>query len=508
MNSVDYFLLDSSEVTPNGTVTNTNTNAATEPLTNRNALTNVEEEVVATSPEPHGTKKFNSSTNSTCSNGNRCRLESNHTNTSISLSHDENQYHHKRCNEGTGSVVERIYFEDHHHHRINNETLTVPSTTQLERGESSYSLLLSHCSPTTPFLVSSPSSDPIHLETTATTANNASTSSRRGTATTTTRHSCSNHRRRTLSNSEYYYSQQQQRRNSEKPELSGLNLLNAFTYTIHILLWWTCGVWGIRHRIYTHFEQTEHHETLLTPATFCAHYIWVPIMIFEAIFTIAQLLPHYRARPIITSGTSYFFFYTVLLQIAYTLLYGFGLFVFSFICIVLALISLLSLLASQQYHGSADPIATSTTTATTPYSHHNHHQYQLGFMRTLSGGNIGNGRWFSSHRMMEYVLFSFPFYLHAGWLILMAVEHFCLLFRRYHSAIDAQLASDIVGLGILLATAIYALNQPIAMGPDFVIPTVILWSYVRRIHTYLCVCLLVRARYFIHSFPIIHGCLA
>lgn len=377
--------------------------------------------------------------------GNRCRSGSHHTQTSTSTGLNTVSGNHNAAGSAVG-VEEQIYFD--HDVVCLDTTATVPSTL-LERGESSYSLLVSS-SPTTPFL--------------ATTSDQVVSTSRHANRNRLYSNGSSSHnnRRRSSSNQEYYSNTR--RRHIDTPELSGLNILNALTYAVHIVIWWTCGVWGMDHHMYTHWEQTQQHETLITPATWAVHYLWVPIMIMEAIFTVAQLLPHYRARPIITSGTSYFFFYTVLLQITYTLLFGFGLFVFSFISIVLALFALLSLLTSQQYHGSA-------SSALPPSNR--------GFIRALSGGQISNGRWLNSHHMIEYVLFSFPFYLHTGWLILMAVDHFSLLFRRYNSAIDAQLASDIVGLGVLLVAAIYALNQPMAMGPDFVIPTVILWSYVR-----------------------------
>lgn len=227
-------------------------------------------------------------------------------------------------------------------------------------------------------------------------------------------------------------------------ELSGLNYLNLVTYAVHLVVWWGVAVWGLDALLYTQWEVTEMNETLVTPATWAADYLWVPILVTEAAFAVAQLLPHYRARPIVTSGTGYFFFYTVLLQIAHTFLYSFGLFIFSFIAAVLALVSLLSLLASQQHHGSV--------------SQHHH----------PSDRRPGS--------LTEYAIFRFPFYLHAGWMILVAVDHFSLLFRRYSGDTGLQLAADIVALGVLLPVATYALSQ--ASGPDFVIPVVIEWSYV------------------------------
>jgi hypothetical protein len=219
-------------------------------------------------------------------------------------------------------------------------------------------------------------------------------------------------------------------------ELSGRNILNAVTYGIHLTCWWGVAVWGLDGLVPTHWRQTQHYETLITPATWNAHYLWVPILLTEAAFSLAQLFPHYRARPVVT-GIGYRFFYTVLLQIAFTFLYSFGLFIGSFITAVLTLLALLSLLSAQHYH-TVDSRRRSSTS--------------------------------------EYCLFKFPFYLHAGWMILMTVEHYSLLFRRYSHSPSLQLASDIVALGALLAVGAFALSYHVS---DFVIPTVILWSYVR-----------------------------
>jgi hypothetical protein len=77
---------------------------------------------------------------------------------------------------------------------------------------------------------------------------------------------------------------------------------------------------------------------------------------------------------------------------------------------------------------------------------------------------------------MEYFIFRLPFILHLGWMILMAVDHFSLLFRRFSGDVALQLASDMVAMGVLLPVASFALYHE--AGPDWVIPIVILWYYV------------------------------
>jgi hypothetical protein len=223
--------------------------------------------------------------------------------------------------------------------------------------------------------------------------------------------------------------------NRRPAKLNGLNYLNVLTYLIHVFVSYGIGVWGLGGLVQTRWDIAKQYETLISPAEW-AYYLWAPILFSEAIFVIAQLFPHYRARPIIQQGTGYFFFYTCLIQIAWTLFFAFKIFVFSFVAVVAALLCLASLLAKQQ-------------------------------LTQVRG----------QKSLVEYWLFRFPFYLHAGWLILCGVVQFSLLFRQMTSNIGVQLAADIVALGAMLPAATFFLTgQP--SGPDFVIPLVIVWSYV------------------------------
>jgi hypothetical protein len=217
--------------------------------------------------------------------------------------------------------------------------------------------------------------------------------------------------------------------------LSGLNYLNAVTYVAHLFVSWGIGVWGLDGILDTRWEISTRYETLVTPAKW-AYYLWAPILILEGFFAVAQLIPHYRARPIIQAGTGFFFFYTFLIQTVWTFFFSFQYFVCSFVAVLAALVSLGSLLASQK--------------------------------SALMG---------QKQSLLEYCLFCFPFYLHTGWMVLMTVDHLSLLSRALEASIGLQLATDIVSLGIMLAVAaLCCLASP--SWQDFVIPIVILWSFV------------------------------
>lgn len=227
----------------------------------------------------------------------------------------------------------------------------------------------------------------------------------------------------------------------EPPKLSGLNYLNVLTYLLNVFVSYGIGVWGLGGILKTRWEITQEFKTLITPGEW-AKFLWAPILVFEAIFAIAQLLPKYRARPIIQQGTGFFFFYTCLIQTAWTLFFAFKFFLMSFIAVVAALLCLASLLASQQYS-------------------------QVRGRKSL----------------IEYWLFKFPFYLHCGWLISCSVVQGAMLIRSYTSDVGIQFAADIVALGLMLPAATFFLTgQP--SGPDFVIPVVIIWSYVSKLDSY------------------------
>lgn len=223
---------------------------------------------------------------------------------------------------------------------------------------------------------------------------------------------------------------------SESTQLNGLNFLNIVTYLAHLVASLGIGAWGLDGILDTRVEIILEHETLVTPAKW-TYYIWIPILLSETIFVIAQLLPEYRARPIVQDGTGFFFFYTCLLQIAWTICFSFELFIPSFITVVLATFSLASLLGSQRL-------------------------------------SLSRGR---RNKKTEYWLFRFPFYLHFAWIVVMAVVHLALLVRCSSSSmIAAQIATDMIALGLLLPVACFYLLQN--DRHNFVIPSVILWAYV------------------------------
>lgn len=173
------------------------------------------------------------------------------------------------------------------------------------------------------------------------------------------------------------------------PPISGLNYLNAISFLVHLTIQWSVAVWGCRALLPTRWELTERYETVLTPSTWDFNYLWVPICLAECLFSISQLLPEFRNRPIVR-GSGFLFFYAAVLQILFTILYGLKLFVLSFLGMGATLVVVLQLVRAQHTH------------------------------QRLSSKT-------------EYILFRLPFLLHAGWMMVMVVDHVSLLFVYYHA---------------------------------------------------------------------------
>jgi hypothetical protein len=218
----------------------------------------------------------------------------------------------------------------------------------------------------------------------------------------------------------------------EPAELNGLNYLNLLVMMIHLFV--SCGIQmlGLDGIMATHMQVSKKYETLITPAEW-SQYIWAPILAAETVFSLAQLLPSFRSRPIIQDATGFFFFYSCLLQTSWVIVYSFHLFIPSFILVVATFVSLTLLLLRQHF-------------AHTPKS------------------------------KAEYWLFRFPFFLHCGWMAIMVAVNASMLCRSETSSVSTQLSIDVVALALLLPLATFLLW--VHAATDYCIPSVIIYSYI------------------------------
>lgn len=211
------------------------------------------------------------------------------------------------------------------------------------------------------------------------------------------------------------------------------NLLNLAAFGASLFIHYGIGVWGLGGILPTIREVTASHRTLITPVDW-THWIWAVIYALEGVFVVAQLLPSHRSRPVVLQGAGYFFVYSCLAQIAWTMFYSFCMFLVAFIMMATNLVALCFLIISQFVARSRD-----------------------------------EGR-------TEYLLLRFPFSLHIGWVFVETAVNFSILSMHSGWSDGEQLCAAIVSLGSLLLVGSLFLGAQTAKG--LVVPAVMIWAFV------------------------------
>jgi hypothetical protein len=159
---------------------------------------------------------------------------------------------------------------------------------------------------------------------------------------------------------------------------------------------------------------SEKYQTLVTPIGW-AFSIWGPIFISQAIFTVIQMLPDYRANPLVTEGVGYWYAAVCLAQVFWTLSFSLEVNWLAFIMMSTILAFLVKL---------------------------NHDSYKL--------TPATNG---------EFWLFKFPFQLHLGWIIAASFVNLSVLLVAYGSDDNqkAQISVAICSFGCIWVVALYCL---------------------------------------------------
>lgn len=236
-------------------------------------------------------------------------------------------------------------------------------------------------------------------------------------------------------------------REQPRPDLSGLNILNIATFiaVLVVSILWESGLVETAMKNHHHhwlpspwsITNTEQYETLLTPALWAGDFLWIPVMAFECLFSLVQLLPAVRTRSEVGEGVGYLWFHIGILHILATIFFCLRWVIPAWFALAINAICLLLL------------------------------QFQMQRVNPLNKIT----EW-------QYWVFRFPFDLHLGWLLPLLASRGSMIFRWYavHD-IGSQLAADIVCMALLLPCAGACLTR--GQGPaDWVIPVLILWAYL------------------------------
>jgi hypothetical protein len=148
---------------------------------------------------------------------------------------------------------------------------------------------------------------------------------------------------------------------------------------------------------YTNAELNSKYQTLITPSAWYHGYIWALIFLSEGFFAVTQLLPLYRAHPLVQRGIGPIFFLACVAQTAWQIFFGFELLLAASVAIFGLFLSLLAILMRQ-------------------YTVINDEQHKR--ITSIEAGEVVADKaadFTARPSTLSYWLLRFAFALHAGW---------------------------------------------------------------------------------------------
>jgi hypothetical protein len=178
-------------------------------------------------------------------------------------------------------------------------------------------------------------------------------------------------------------------------------------------------------------ELSEKYQTLMTPAS-TAFAIWAVIFLAQGAWAVLQLLPKFRAHPMVQDGTSYWYLSVAAMQIGWTFAFAYEVIPLSLAFMLLILLSLYGILYSQYY--------------------------------ATSDGSL-----------LEFWVLRFPFAVHAGWITAASALNINVQVVSMEQPGYVQLAVAIVSLAVLHAVSVWVLF--FISRPNWTIACVLTWAF-------------------------------
>ena len=208
-------------------------------------------------------------------------------------------------------------------------------------------------------------------------------------------------------------------------------LLNVlFTYGVGTAGWFNTPDNG---------ELSEKYQTIITPKG-SAFAIWAIIFLFQGIFTVVQMLPSFRGRPLVQEGVSFWYMITCAAQVGWTFVFAFEINEAALFFMLIIWISLMALIISQYY------IELDEETS----------------------------KCCSMKGLVEFWLLKFPFSIHGGWITAASTLNICVISVDQKASAATQLAMGIICLAVLHALSVWHLFG--YKRPNYTIPCVLIWA--------------------------------
>ena len=219
-------------------------------------------------------------------------------------------------------------------------------------------------------------------------------------------------------------------RSADTPPLNRKNWANVAAYILNIIFTYGVGTLGVLGTP-DNKELSDKYQTIVTPKS-NAFLIWIVIFMFQLVFTIVQLLPKFRATPMVQEGVSYWYCLVSAMQIGWTFSFAYEIIPLSLAFMLALYASLMTLLYSQYYTKS------------------------------------DNSLW-------EFWLLRFPFAIHGGWITAASALNVNVQVVASQAPADIQLAVSIVSLAVLHAISVWVLFH--VQRPNWTIACVLAWAF-------------------------------
>lgn len=224
----------------------------------------------------------------------------------------------------------------------------------------------------------------------------------------------------------------------ERPALNWINYGNLLSFILNVVFTYGIGTAGWLDTP-DNGELSEKYQTIITPKG-SAFSIWAIIFLSQGLFTIVQLMPSFRARPLVQDGVSFWYIFICYAQIGWTFSFAFEAIEAALFFMFAIWISLMALIISQYYV-------------------------------KLDSENL---RCSSMNGLVEFWLLKFPFSIHGGWITAASALNVCVMTVYNESPAATQLAVAIICLAVLHAISVWHLFG--YKRPNYTIPGVLIWA--------------------------------
>lgn len=226
--------------------------------------------------------------------------------------------------------------------------------------------------------------------------------------------------------------------NKVSQDLNWKNYGNLVAFILNVLFTFGIGTFGW-FGLPNNTELSEKYQTIITPKG-TAFTIWGVIFLSQGLFTVLQMLPSFRARPLVQEGVSFWYIITCATQCAWTLSFAFEINELALFFIFSIWLSLMITIISQ-YYVKIDP---------------------------------ETSKCISSEGLLEFWLLKFPFSIHGGWLTAATALNVCVIPVEYEASAATQLTVANICLAVLHALSVWHLFG--YARPNYTIPGVLIWA--------------------------------